>query len=120
MDRSLLQVRETLFRQYEKVGATAGVLDTVHVHLIADRLSILLSATVGVFTLTARAADHPAYLAECRHDWDALLYRFYVGADEIISSNVLSVSIDTATIARIVRTDSSLLQVETDSSLLQE
>jgi formate hydrogenlyase subunit 3/multisubunit Na+/H+ antiporter MnhD subunit len=84
--------RNLIPSKYEGVGATVGVLDTVHIHLMADRLSILLSATVGAFTLAARAAGHPAYQAEYRHDWDALLYRFYVGADEIISPNVLSVS----------------------------
>ncbi|KIM84941.1 hypothetical protein PILCRDRAFT_376392 [Piloderma croceum F 1598] len=67
----------------------AGVLNKVHARIIADRLSLLLSATVGAFTLAAWAAGRPVYEEESRHDWDALLYRFYVGTDEIISPNVL-------------------------------
>jgi hypothetical protein len=120
VDGSLLQVRKHLLRQYKEVSAAAGVLNKVHTRIIADRLSLLLSATVGAFTLAARAAGRPVYEAESRHDWDALLYRFYVGTDEIISPNVLLVSIDTATIARIVCTDCYPLQAGMDSSLLQE
>jgi hypothetical protein len=80
-----------LFRQYEetRLKDPPGILDGSHVGIIERRLSLLLSATVGAYTLAAQVVGRPIYEAECRHDWDAVLYRFYVGQDEIISANVL-------------------------------
>jgi hypothetical protein len=50
----------------------------------------LLYASAGANILQARAGIK-AYEVESRHDWDALLYCFYIADEEIVSRNVLYV-----------------------------
>jgi len=45
---------------------------------------------MGAFTQDAATNGRPVYKTESRHDWDAVLYRFYVlSSSERVSSNVL-------------------------------
>ncbi|KAF7336048.1 hypothetical protein MSAN_02318600 [Mycena sanguinolenta] len=63
-----------------------------HEAVVGARLPILLSASIGAFTQQQRGGKQAApnvNEAESRHEWDALLYRFYVSADEDTSEFVL-------------------------------
>ncbi|KAJ7619873.1 hypothetical protein B0H17DRAFT_636171 [Mycena rosella] len=53
------------------------------------RLSGLLSAATGAYTMRAKHHNVPVYEAESRHDWDALLHHFYSHDTEIISPYVM-------------------------------
>ncbi|KAJ7241035.1 hypothetical protein B0H12DRAFT_1326317 [Mycena haematopus] len=63
-----------------------------HEAVVGHRLSTLLCASVGAFTLHQRTFQPAApnvKEAESRHEWDALFYRFYVAKDEITSPSVV-------------------------------
>jgi hypothetical protein len=68
---------------------TTPALDNPITAIIADRLSTLLWATDGAFTRIARAQKRNANEAERRHDWDELLYKFFVRNDDEVSLDVL-------------------------------
>ncbi|KAJ7455977.1 hypothetical protein B0H11DRAFT_2322162 [Mycena galericulata] len=53
------------------------------------RLSGLLSAATGAYTMRAKHYNVPVYEAESRHDWDALLYHFYCQDTDIVSPYVM-------------------------------
>ena len=97
MDKSVEDIRQHLFRQYEELRTKVnniditqpGEMDPTHVKIVYNRLSLLLSATAGAFTLEAISKDRAVYEAERRHDWDAVLYRFCVISGEKISPNML-------------------------------
>jgi hypothetical protein len=85
-------VRDHLFSQYDELQAAEkkpSELQLPHVNILSERLSLLLSATLGAFTLEAAAKGRRVYEAEWRHDWDEVLYRFYITTGERISSRVL-------------------------------
>jgi hypothetical protein len=85
-------VRDHLFSQYEALITAKkepGELELAHVEILSERLSLLLSATLGAFTFEAAAKGRRVYEAEWRHDWDEMLYRFWVITGESLSSHVL-------------------------------
>jgi hypothetical protein len=69
--------------------STIPALDNPIMAIVADRLSTLLWATDGAFTRIARAQKRNANEAERRHDWDELLYKFFVANDGGVSLDVL-------------------------------
>jgi len=80
-----------LFHQFKEVSATEtpGDLEPTVVDILSERLSLLLSATVGAYTLKAATGGRTVYEAEWRHNWDEVLYRLYVTAGEVFSPRVL-------------------------------
>ncbi|KAJ7093673.1 hypothetical protein C8R44DRAFT_890586 [Mycena epipterygia] len=54
-----------------------AVLKPEHERFLEEHMSIMLSASVGAFTLHNKRHGIKVNEAESRHDWDALLYRFY-------------------------------------------
>jgi hypothetical protein len=96
VDASVQEVRKHLFTQYEEVrdaqralGAELGTLKLDHASVFQERLSALLWATVGAYTKIAAARGRTIYEAEARHDWDAVLYRFYAPPGDCVSSDVM-------------------------------
>ena len=92
VDGVVQHVRKHLFSQYEELKSEdkhPGELKLAHVNILSERLSLLLSATLGAFTFEAAAKGRKVYEAEWRHDWDEMLYRFCVTTGEKISSRVL-------------------------------
>lgn len=73
----------------EGYTSTIPALDNPITAIVADRLSTLLWAIDGAFTRTARAQKRNANEAERRHDWDELLYKFFVANDDGVSLDVL-------------------------------
>lgn len=84
-------VRRHLFSQFKELSVTEKLDDLEHMYvdILSDRLSLLLSATLGSFTLDAAAKGRTVYESEWRHDWDEVLYRFCVTSGEGISSRLL-------------------------------
>jgi hypothetical protein len=78
-----------------KEGCTSTIpsLDNPITAIITDRLSTLLWATDGAFTRIACAQKRNANEAERRHDWDELLYKFFVRNDNEVSLDVLYATI---------------------------
>ncbi|RDB29891.1 hypothetical protein Hypma_014044 [Hypsizygus marmoreus] len=64
-------------------------LDSELAPILARKLPEILLASVGAYSLLAVASARGVSEAESRHNWDALLYRFFVTGDEYISKNVL-------------------------------
>ncbi|KAJ6543484.1 hypothetical protein B0H10DRAFT_1374321 [Mycena sp. CBHHK59/15] len=92
VDSSLSAVKDVLVAELTKLkekGVTFDVLSSEELGIISGRLSAILSAAVGAFTLDTKRKGISVYEAESRHDWDALLYRFYATANERVSSYVL-------------------------------
>lgn len=86
--------RATLFAHYQEhgKGSTGTIPDLTdgEVQIISERFSSIFSASNGAFTLQAAAENRSVREAESRHDWDALLYRFYIPAPkQALSTNVL-------------------------------
>ncbi|KAJ7077294.1 hypothetical protein B0H15DRAFT_565214 [Mycena belliarum] len=67
---------------------TTSTLDPQHQTIIQRQIFVLLGASAGANILRARIGIK-AYEAESRHDWDALLYCFYIADEEIVSRNIL-------------------------------
>ncbi|KAJ7085442.1 hypothetical protein B0H15DRAFT_931804 [Mycena belliarum] len=67
---------------------TKPTLKSQHQTIIQRQIFVLLCASAGANILQARVGIK-AYEAESRHDWDALLYCFYIADEEIISRNIL-------------------------------
>jgi hypothetical protein len=65
------------------------VLKREHEQFLEEHMSTLLSASVGAFTLHNKRHGIKVNEAESRHDWDALLYRFYTVDGEDASPYVL-------------------------------
>lgn len=79
-------------RKNSSSSETDVTLKPEHETVIRQRLSTLLCASVGAFTLHQRTFQPAApnvKEAESRHEWDALFYRFYVAKDEITSPSVV-------------------------------
>jgi hypothetical protein len=96
VDASVQEVRKHLFTQYEEVrdaqralGTELGTLKLDHASVFQGRLSALLWATVGAYTKIAAAQGCTVYKAEARHDWDAVLYRFYAPPGDRVSPDVM-------------------------------
>ncbi|KAJ6572627.1 hypothetical protein B0H10DRAFT_2106578 [Mycena sp. CBHHK59/15] len=92
VDLSLSAVKDVLVAELMKLkekDVTFDDLSSEALDIISGRLSAILSAAVGAFTLDAKRQGISAYEAESRHDWDALLYRFYATASERVSAYVL-------------------------------
>ncbi|KAJ7766884.1 hypothetical protein B0H16DRAFT_1522724 [Mycena metata] len=88
--KQLAERRDLLVKQPDRGrGIKAPILSDPHKRLLEARLSALLSASIGAFTLAARLRFLKVYEAESRHDWDALFYHFFVGTDEVVSGHVL-------------------------------
>jgi hypothetical protein len=64
-------------------------LKPAHVDIFGQRLSTLLWATIGAFTLKAATQTREVYEAEARHDWDAVLYRFCASPGQLVSPKIL-------------------------------
>lgn len=60
-----------------------------HERFLEEHMSTLLSASVGAFTLHHKRHGIKVNEAESRHDWDALLYRFYTVDGEGSSPYIL-------------------------------
>ena len=107
VDSGVQHVRRLLFRQYEEIRKRTytqrdkenkqhdlDTLDPAHTRIFHERLSPLLWATLGAFSLQAAALGRSVYEAEARHDWDAVLYRFCILPGQIVSPTVLLVQLD--------------------------
>ncbi|KAF7334244.1 hypothetical protein MSAN_02385700 [Mycena sanguinolenta] len=73
-------------------ASPAAFLKPKHEAIIGERLELLLSASMGAFTLLKREGQQKipnVKEAESRHDWDAIFSRFYVDEEETISPHVL-------------------------------
>ncbi|KAJ7601514.1 hypothetical protein B0H17DRAFT_159612 [Mycena rosella] len=104
VDAALSDVRSVLLNQavdIQKVAYSSGeqraahspskraVLKPAHERFLEEHMSTLLSASVGAFTLHTKRFGIKVNEAESRHDWDALLYRFYTVNGEDASPYVL-------------------------------
>ncbi|KAJ7195480.1 hypothetical protein GGX14DRAFT_676693 [Mycena pura] len=87
VDVVLSPVRAVLLAQLSEL-TECPVLSSIHQEFISGRLSALLSATVGAFTMSAKQNNVRIDEAESRHDWDALMYRFYNTNVDMVSSHV--------------------------------
>ncbi|KAJ6467568.1 hypothetical protein C8R47DRAFT_990401 [Mycena vitilis] len=92
VDGSLNDVRDLLFQQAAEMAGDEPDLKLDHVQFLQKHMSALLYSSIGTFTQRARD-KHPFGAnineADARHDWDAMLYNFYVTAGEIVSPCVL-------------------------------
>ncbi|OBZ71171.1 hypothetical protein A0H81_08664 [Grifola frondosa] len=93
VDPSLTYTREALWNEYAQSDKTgAEELSESHTNIMSSRLSALLYATVGAYTLDAHRRNSAGRVneAESRHDWDMLMYRFCVDdIGDVVSSQVL-------------------------------
>lgn len=92
VDPGVNDVRKDLFTKYKTfqkgaekapkkpIEAYSAVLEDADIEVLSGRFSTLLWATTGAFTRITRAQRRNANEAERRHDWDAMLYRFFVGS----------------------------------------
>ncbi|KAJ6490627.1 hypothetical protein C8R47DRAFT_1045418 [Mycena vitilis] len=90
VDAAVTHARDILVKQVveQQAGQPAEAqptLSTEHQRIMCGRLSALLFATLGAYTLAAKSQALTLYEAEFRHDWDALLYQFYHGSETGIS-----------------------------------
>ncbi|KAJ7685566.1 hypothetical protein DFH06DRAFT_1158840 [Mycena polygramma] len=93
VDAAVTHARDILVKQVveQQAGLPAEAQPTLspeHQRIMCGRLSTLLFATLGAYTLAARSRTVTLYEAEFRHDWDALLYYFYHGRETGISPSV--------------------------------
>ncbi|THH14417.1 hypothetical protein EW146_g5906 [Bondarzewia mesenterica] len=81
----------TFFRQHDGARAvkTPGVLDPVVADIVVKRLPLILLASAGAYTHQVASKGRNVYEVEWRHNWDALLYHFYVASADAISSDSL-------------------------------
>jgi hypothetical protein len=74
-------LRSRLYDQFraggEDIDISAQVSEDAEM-VLDGRLSALLWAADGAFTREAHALKRNANEADRRHDWDALLYKFFV------------------------------------------
>ncbi|KAF7371643.1 hypothetical protein MVEN_00020000 [Mycena venus] len=96
VDAGLSSLRTLLLEQGEELSQSSSApnqppqsLDAEHERCVADRMSIVLSASAGAYTIHAQRNGVQVYEAESRHDWDHLLYHFYARSDEETSPYVL-------------------------------
>jgi hypothetical protein len=73
----------------QRVAGEEDTLKPEHADIFKNRLSTLLWATVGAYTLEAATQGRTVYEAEARHDWDAVLYRFYAPPGYGVSFDVM-------------------------------
>ncbi|KAJ6490613.1 hypothetical protein C8R47DRAFT_1214905 [Mycena vitilis] len=89
VDAAVTLARDVLVKQVvEQQAAAQPTLSTEHQEIVSGRLSVLLFATLGAYTLAAKSQTLTLYEAEFRHDWDILLYCFYHGSKTGISPSV--------------------------------
>ncbi|KAJ7731836.1 hypothetical protein DFH07DRAFT_991714 [Mycena maculata] len=67
---------------------TTSTLQQHYQIIIKRQIFVLLYASAGANIIQVRAGIK-AYEAQSRHDWDALLYCFYIAGEEIVSHNIL-------------------------------
>ncbi|KAJ7784975.1 hypothetical protein DFH07DRAFT_872930 [Mycena maculata] len=93
VDEAVSPIRQQLISQLPEPVADPTkdlpVLPPLHQKILFGRLSGLLSAVAGAYTMRAKRDNVPVYEAENRHDWDALLYHFYCQATDVISPYVM-------------------------------
>ncbi|KAJ7476150.1 hypothetical protein FB451DRAFT_1245978 [Mycena latifolia] len=89
VDAVLSPIRDLLIEELSTGLPECDLLESKHEDLLLERLSALLSAVVGAYTLKAKRDGLTVYEAESRHDWDALFYHFYTQSGEIISPHVM-------------------------------
>ncbi|KAJ7763998.1 hypothetical protein DFH07DRAFT_1059213 [Mycena maculata] len=91
VDEAVSPIRQQLISQLPVANPTNDlpVLPPLHQKILFGRLSGLLSAVAGAYTMRAKRHNVPVYEAESRHDWDALLYHFYCQATDVISPYVM-------------------------------
>ncbi|KAH7905544.1 hypothetical protein BJ138DRAFT_1228738 [Hygrophoropsis aurantiaca] len=86
VDRSVEKLREELFNLHSEHIANSGqstpVMAAEDENVVFDRLSVLLHATEGAYTRWMAAHKRSSNEAERRHDWDALLLKFYLLCSE--------------------------------------
>lgn len=91
----LKEYRECLFAEYQQLLAnmgfdkTSGYLEKAQASILSEKFSQLLASVDGAYTRSMIPTN--TLEAESRHDWDALLYNFYVAAGEGRSQDVLYV-----------------------------
>lgn len=85
--------QETRTSQPRKVIKNIDSLAVSDTKAISDRLSTLLWATNGAYTHVVRAFMRNANEAERRHDWDEILYKFFVTNAVVVSLDVLYAAI---------------------------
>ncbi|KAJ7735870.1 hypothetical protein DFH07DRAFT_843356 [Mycena maculata] len=88
---------------------TTSTLQQHYQIIIKRQIFVLLYASAGANILQVRAGIK-AYEAESRHDWDALLYCFYIAGEEIVSHNIL--------LERMIHYPKNLLAEEEDLNKL--
>lgn len=71
-------------------AADPKVLDVKYAEMFSSmRLDTLLAITTGISMPGLVEKQRTVNEVEWRHEWDAMLYRFYVTPDEIVSTQVL-------------------------------
>ncbi|KAJ6490629.1 hypothetical protein C8R47DRAFT_453666 [Mycena vitilis] len=91
VDAAVTLARDILVKQVVEQQAGSNKPPTllpVHQEIMSGRLSVLLFATLGAYTLAAKLQTLTLYEADFRHDWDILLYCFYHGSKTGISPSV--------------------------------
>ncbi|THH13655.1 hypothetical protein EW146_g6587 [Bondarzewia mesenterica] len=91
VDATLQHLRDDVFRQHDEARAAKapGDLDPVVVDIVSKRLSSILLASAGAYTHQVASKGRNVYEVEWRHNWDALLYRFYAASADAVSTDVL-------------------------------
>ncbi|KAJ7087127.1 hypothetical protein C8R44DRAFT_991403 [Mycena epipterygia] len=89
VDAALLPLRDLLFQQAKEQRPGNAVLRHEHRQFLEENMAALLYASAGAFTLQMRRLGIQVNGAEGRHDWNALLYRFYARKDEDTSPYVV-------------------------------
>ncbi|KAJ7161889.1 hypothetical protein C8R43DRAFT_1233455 [Mycena crocata] len=87
VDAPLLDAKRSLVEHAVSLQFTA--LTPEHEQFLQERMPPLLSASLGAYTMHMQRSGLVVNEPECRHDWDALLYRFYCKNNESASPYVL-------------------------------
>ncbi|KAJ3556116.1 hypothetical protein NM688_g2200 [Phlebia brevispora] len=80
VDSCLAKYRDVMFTAYTVWKGSPSYeprfMDTKHANVVNSRLSLLFKSVDGAYTREARPFAN--FEAESRHDWDALMFNFYI------------------------------------------
>ncbi|KAJ3554602.1 hypothetical protein NM688_g3021 [Phlebia brevispora] len=82
VDQCVMSYREKLFSAYgelQQYEPNPPFMETKQANLLQARLTLVFNSVDGAYTRGAR--EFNPLEAESRHDWDALLFNFYVDGD---------------------------------------
>ncbi|KAJ3554603.1 hypothetical protein NM688_g3020 [Phlebia brevispora] len=91
VDSCLAKYRDVMFTAYTVWKGSPSYeprfMDTKHANVVNSRLSLLFKSVDGAYTREARPFAN--FEAESRHDWDALMFNFYIdGSANATSADV--------------------------------